>query len=455
MPPEEQAVKQRLIEARLIFETPAVQSRFLTHIFFAEIGSSVLPPHFFTSTENCPSLVISALLFSREGNVSVTDAKSSPSGKRHYYLKKAVVGTAFLNMGKDRIIRWNDSAKRHAWRDDEDKVLRSMSARSKHTFVLRNSFISALDKPRWISVSSKNLQKACTMGETTATERRLKRQRSEEEPREDVDHVDGEEFRQVDEFQVSVVRTYINGTTSFLNKSRRYVKTESLKAGMFILHQKLDARVEGGISSFDSQEVIAHDDLQAMIPETKKAFGTSDEAFSTYADNDLRFAELVRMRPEMRMYVSYKVTVDGREHRAFEDISILRMTMTIVTALLQCSEQELLVLFPSCLRSIYKVAVCIRQLFMRALNGEHTYESNFPKVAAGFLQLQSLLPRDEMVKTYITKRTNLTAAQFESFAPLALGSSHTGDTNSLHAPILGMEDEITEDRSLGIVAIDL
>ena len=108
-----------------IFTNKAAVSRFVAHCTMKELARTGTP--FETSSANpsqpsdsCPALLLAALSFSQfsSARLDTTQSKrsliTSPVGKKHVYLQRSIVGSAFLSMANDHIVRWKDSTMRNA-----------------------------------------------------------------------------------------------------------------------------------------------------------------------------------------------------------------------------------------------------------------------------------------------------------------------------------------------------
>ena len=99
-----------------IFSNKGTVSRFVAHCTVKELARTGAP--FETSnsssshpSDSCPTLILAALSFSQFSSTTADSAKSkrslisSPVGKKHVYLKRSIVGSAFFSMANDQIVR--------------------------------------------------------------------------------------------------------------------------------------------------------------------------------------------------------------------------------------------------------------------------------------------------------------------------------------------------------------
>ena len=452
----------KFIILRLIL-TDITISRFVMNVLIPELSESETGLQFIHLKETCPSLVIGGILFSREGNKTLKTVRNDRIGKKHFFLKRAIIGTGFMSIQQDAVVRWSDSVKRSPRTSDaEDRELQiRCMLQERPPYVTRDCYFVEQPKPEWLAMSTQALKVGCFRSEVSLTERQAREKKKRRRTSgkysgrfatSDSDE-DSLKDETVDESQVALVRITLQTLTSFLNKSRRLAKDEGLKSGLFVLHHSLNVKLEKDVvtgSFFYDHEVVENSRTGEVLPECERAFGNSSDAKLVYEKNQRLFEEVIRSRVEMLISTSYAVTVGREEKRVRETFSCLRIAKSILCGLMQVPEIELLAVHTNSIQCIYKFSTCIREIFLDFFQGGavmYDDESQFPILKAGYLSLNCLVPSGECLNSYIKKRSQLSRKEYE----LMVGGEviSNAQTSSSHSSSQE-KARLTEDADLGI-----
>ena len=410
-----------------------------------------------------PSLVIAGILFSREGNETLKTVRNDGIGKKHVFLKRAIIGTGFMSIQQYAVVRWIDSDKRCPRTSEaEDRDLRIRCVLQKRPpYVTRECYFVEQLKPVWLEMSVHALKVGCFRSEVSVTERqareRKKRRRIGENESSSYSGSGSDDVslkkKAVDESQVALVRITLQTLTSFLNKSRKLTMDEGLKSGLFVLHHSLNVKLERDVVTgrfFYDHEVVENNMIGEVIPECERAFGNSADSKLVYEKNQRLLEEVIRSRSEMLISTSYAVKVRREAKRIRETFSCIRIAKDILCGILQAPEIELLTVHTSSFQCIYKFSTYIREMFLEFFQGGavmYEEESQFPILKAGYLSLNCLVPSGECLNSCMKKRSELSRKEYE----LMMGGEIVPNAQSSSSNSSSQEKvRLTEDAELGI-----
>ena len=177
-----------------LFNNRHVTSRFVAFRTVAELAKTSVDPSLLRNlnasseetpqVKSCTTLLLAALSFSQtsSSNAEVRQSKKSligtAVGKRHVFLKRSIVGTAFLSMANDRIVLWKDSATRNAGILDPGEEEDLNSNTISRDYVLRNATVVPIDKLSWQHISQRALLHAMDISMPTEAERNIEQSTS-------------------------------------------------------------------------------------------------------------------------------------------------------------------------------------------------------------------------------------------------------------------------------------
>lgn len=448
-----------------IFTNKATVSRFVAHCTIKELARTGTP--FENSSANpsqpsnsCPALLLAALSFSQFSSApsDITQSKrsliTSPVGKKHVYLQRSIVGSAFLSMANDHIVRWKDSTMRKAGLADpgeEDDLKMSTELRS---YPLRNATVVPLNKPAWVRLPTQALREAFALAMPTDEDNLFvppsKRKRlSTDSDMESIPapSLSSPTFRNsglapADTAPVLIATSALRALTKFFNNARKTVKLELLKSSFFLLHQDFGAALlENPASRNHGSFMTGSNELPIRppdsIPTTTRAYGNSAEAHKVYEENDKIFNAFTLGCEELMVQLTYTVSVTdtdavssspstSKQRKAVIKFSFLTTAMILLSSLTQCNQRHILCYSTQSILAAYKIALCLKSLFCTMLNAEDYAEDGFPCVGHhGCLDIRDYIPGGELLSSLIRKKRNVSAHEYETIK---------FDESDLHSP---------------------
>jgi len=474
-----------------IFSNKATVSRFVAHCTVKELARTGAPfqtscPSSSHPSSSCPTLLLAALSFSQFSSTPADSAKSkrslisSPVGKKHVYLKRSIVGSAFFSMANDQVVRWKDSTSRKAGNVDpgeEDDLNMSTAIRS---YPLRNATVVPQDKPAWVRLPPHALREAFALAMPTDEDNIVvppsKRKRLSTGT--DVDSIRAppassstsrnSAIPAADTGPVMLATSALRALTKFFNNSRKNMKQELLKSCFFLLHQDFDAVLldnsadsnQASFMTFNNDFPLRSDD---SIPTTARAYGNSAEANKVYEENDRIFNTFTLDCQELIVQVTYTVSVtdseadsspsrSSQQRKALTKFSFLTTAMVLLTSFCQCPQRHLLCHNTEAILASYKIAICLKSLFSSMIDSDEYGRDGFPLVGShGCLDLRDYIPGGELLSSFIRKKKNISAHEYDAikFDTTDLCSIATED---LDPPCNVTEDHqaLQEDEELGI-----
>ena len=419
-----------------LFNNRLVTSRFVAFRTIAEFIKTSVTPNSFCATsvpcsneDSCTTLLLASLSFSQtsSSNSEVRQSKKSligtAVGKKHVFLKRAIVGTAFISMANDRIVRWKDSATRNSGTLDPGEEDDLNSNTISRDYALRNATIVPINKPAWLQISQRALFHAMDISMPTETDRPAPQSTTlpiNYSKRRRLSGSKGEQRRTgssssssscvsnlspSDLQSIPIVTSALRQLTQFFNTSRKQMKMELVKHAFFLIHRDMQAKV----SLSPDNDISALDMCPSeKIPITSKAYGTGDESQAVYSKNDDIFSDFILSRPELHIQVTYKVQVSGAvdgscnagtkapvERLAVCSFSFLTLAMILLCSFCQCTQLEMLCHEPHSIQACYRIAICLHGLFTTALTMAPTGNfgnDGFPlRVTWGHIDLRDYL----------------------------------------------------------------
>ena len=488
-----------------LFNNRHVTSRFVAFRTVAELTKTSVDPSLFRNlnarsdetaqVKSCTTLLLAALSFSQTStsNAEVRQSKKSligtAVGKRHIFLKRSIVGTAFISMANDRIVRWKDSATRNAGILDPGEEEDLNSNTISRDYALRNATIVPIDKPSWLHISQRALLHAMDISMPTEAERNIEQTTSLQvgsSKRRRLSGSKGEARRAStssssssampnlspsDIQSIPIITSALRQLTQFFNSSRKQMKMELVKQAFFLIHRDMKATIAVPLDSDVSTSDMCPPD---SIPTTSKAYGTGEDALKVYSKNDSIFSNFILSRPELHVQVTYKVQVSGGigngnittaqnpvEKLAVCSFSFLTLAMILLCSFCQCTQLEMLCHEPHAIQACYQIAICLQGLFNAALSKIPTPQfgkDGFPlRVAWGHLELRDYLMGGDCLFGIIRKKRNLTAEEYESVRfDSSIVQTEPSFENSADRRVSNPDCvPLQEDDELGISLIDV
>ena len=485
-----------------LFNNRQVTSRFVAFRTVAELVKTFVDANLLNNcnsrsatspqVDSCTTLLLAALSFSQtsSSNSEVRQSKRSligtAVGKRHVFLKRSIIGTAFISMANDRIVRWKDSTSRNAGVLDPGEEEDLNSNTLSRDYALRNATVVPIEKPSWLHISQRALFHAMDISMPTEAERNVeqstqwqvtlsKRRRlsgSKEARRTGTSSSSSSAVSNLspsDLQSIPIITSALRQLTQFFNTSRKQMKMELVKQAFFLIHRDMKATVDVSPAHAVSTTEMCPPD---SIPTTSRAYGTGEEALEVYSKNDSIFSNFILSRPELHIQVTYIVQVSGDidgeniastrvEKLAVCSFSFLTLAMILLCSFCQCTQLEMLCHEPHAIQACYKIAICLQGLFNEALKQQptsHFGKDGFPlRVTWGHLELRDYLMGGDCLTGIIRKKRNLTAQEYESVRFVS-GFRHTerSEDNPANRPVSNHDCvPLEEDDELGISLIGM